>query len=107
MWTDDQLANGLLRVRNRHHRQAAYDRPRDSVGAMSCNLFMRPMATDKEGVGGPTLRDALDGEFGLPCTLDHDSEPFIRGLAAANITGARQLLEAIAEHGCMYVWKEC
>ncbi len=76
---------------------------------MSCSLHARPVPSESESPGGSQLRDAIEAEFGLPCELDANAEMFLRGLAAANVQGARRLLNMLseAESGRIALWKEC
>lgn len=54
------------------------------------------------------LRDALRAEFGdYPFVLEHSATPFLRGLAAAGVDGAKQLIDAIEQHESIELWIEC
>lgn len=74
---------------------------------MSCSLHWKPSGNGERVNCGSALRDAIGDEFGRKCTLDHHAIAFLRGLAAAKIEGARELIDAIETHGAIDVWQEC
>ena len=73
---------------------------------MSCSLYWRPVH-DRRSVGGSQLRDAIREECGWQGRLDAESLPFLRGLAAAGVDGARELIEAIEKHGMIETLVDC
>lgn len=75
---------------------------------MSCTLYWRPVIHRRDSSpGGVALRNAIEEEFGLPTTLDLDAVPFLRGLKAAGVDGASELIEAIEKHEQVELYKEC
>lgn len=65
---------------------------------MSCSLRWRPIG-DYDLIGGSALRDALRDEFGpFPFRLGRDAIPFLRGLRAAKVEGAGELIDLIEKH---------
>lgn len=53
------------------------------------------------------LKDALREEYGHGAkTLDSDDLPFLRGLRAAKIDGANELIELVEKHESIDVWEE-
>lgn len=73
---------------------------------MSCTLYWRP-SQGGTAVGGSQLRDAVMSEFRDGAVLDSGSLPFLRGLAAAKVEGARELIEAIEKHDDIEIYLEC
>lgn len=78
---------------------------------MSTRLHWVPITKLKNPVkeSGPSLKNALRDEFGVSgCArvLGCEAMPFMRGLVAAGVPGAHELLEAISEHGEIEVWEE-
>lgn len=73
---------------------------------MSCSLYWKPTKAGCS-IGDNVLRDAIEGEYGLPCALDMNAVAFLRGLAAAKVDGARALIDAIEKHGTVEMYKEC
>jgi len=73
---------------------------------MSCSLFWRPVGGGNQ-VGGSQLREAIRGEFGSDARLDMNAIPYLRGLAAAGIDGARELIAAIGKHDVIETYLEC
>lgn len=65
---------------------------------MSTSLYWKPVLDNKE-----TLPDALKfivrEHYRLPCVVNQTDTGFFRGLAAANIKGAKEVLELIKKHG--------
>jgi len=74
--------------------------------AMSCSLYWRPVGGGNQ-VGGSQLREAIREEFGSDTRLDMGALPFLRGLAAAGMEGARQLIAAIEKHDVIETYLEC
>ena len=74
---------------------------------MSCSLLWKPASREGQHIGDFQLRDALEEEYGLPCVLDESAIPFLRGLAAAKVDGAKELRELIESRGPIELWKEC
>jgi hypothetical protein len=81
-------------------------RPTYGRGAVSCQLYWRPLGNGKS-VGDSQLRDAIDEEFGPQPTIGQEALPFLRGLVAAKIDGASELIQAINRHGAIALYKEC
>ncbi len=73
---------------------------------MSCALYWRPVAKNRKRVGDSALRQAIEDEFGRECRLNGDALPFLRGLVAANVDGAKALIEAIEKHADIELWQE-
>ena len=76
---------------------------------MSCSLMWKPSGKGKSVEGaGSALREALNEEYGRGrITLDHDDVDFLRGLRAAKVEGADELIELINRHDSIDVWQEC
>ena len=73
---------------------------------MSCSLYWKPSGSGNQ-VGDAALRNAVEKHFGRRAWLDYDSLEFLRGLAAAGIEGASELIEAIERHERIEVYQEC
>lgn len=73
---------------------------------MGCQLYWRPIG-DGKPVGGSVLRDTVREEFGDEPMLDRGALPFLRGLLAARVDGARELIDAIAQHGDIQLFLRC
>ena len=73
---------------------------------MGCQLYWRPIG-EGESVGGSVLRDAVREEFGDEPTLDRGALPFLRGLVAAKVDGAKDLVAAIEQHDCVQLYLCC
>lgn len=66
---------------------------------MSCALVYRPVQTEKS-VGDSALREALREEFGdFPFRLTRNDLAFARGLRAAKVDGADDLIQLIERYG--------
>ena len=79
---------------------------------MSTNLHWRPV-TDGRCIPAYdyALKNALreefgDGHRGHPRRLTRDALPFLRGLNAANVTGAAYLMDMLEKHDEIEVWEE-
>lgn len=73
---------------------------------MSCTLYWKPVGAGKP-VGGAQLRDLLRDEYGEPCRLTTEALPFLRGLRAAKVDGAAELLNALEKHDTIDLFVEC
>jgi hypothetical protein len=75
---------------------------------MSCTLYWKPVRQEGKSIGDHQLRDAIREEFGdYPIRITQDAVPFLRGLAAAKVDGARNLCELIEKYGSIQLWIEC
>lgn len=72
---------------------------------MSQNLYYCPVLSDKTPVGGTQLRDILL-PYGIECAvLKEEDREFLRGLGAAGVLGATDLMKAIRRHCVIRVWR--
>ncbi len=72
---------------------------------MSQNLYYSPVPTDKTHVGGVQLRDILTPYGTEVCTLTRGNLEYLRGLVAAKVSGANDLIEAIEKYVAIRVWR--
>lgn len=74
---------------------------------MSYNLYWKPVVSKRH----PSLPDALKlvmrEEYGTPLheTVNEDDRGFFRGLAAAKVEGAEEVLDLIDKHGTVELWE--
>lgn len=74
---------------------------------MSCTLYWKPVGGGRP-VGDAQLRDLLRDEYGeYPCRLTAEALPFLRGLRAAKVDGAADLLNALEKHDTIDLFVEC
>lgn len=77
---------------------------------MSTSIRWRPSGPNGRGLQGsygPELKSALREEFGDGRrTLDDAAIPFLRGLRAAKVEGASELIALIEKHDSIDVWEE-
>lgn len=74
---------------------------------MSCSLVWRPIKESRR-IGDHRLRDALGYEYGdWPIRLSGQALPFLRGLRAAGVEGAAELIEIIGRQGVVELDVEC
>ena len=75
---------------------------------MGCSVYWRPFKPGRHSAGGSTLIAAIREEFGdFPIRLDAQALPYLRGLRAAHIDGAADLMDAIGKHGRIELEVEC
>lgn len=65
---------------------------------MSSSLVYKPFIKKGIYVPGVKIKHILHKFYGLPCKLDYSDIEFLRGLSAANIEGADDLIYAIREY---------
>ena len=73
---------------------------------MSCQLFWRPIGSGRSA-GGSRLRYAVEKRFGVDVRLDESALEFLRGLEAAGVEGATDLIEAIEKHEEIEIYLDC
>jgi hypothetical protein len=73
---------------------------------MSCSLYWRPVG-DGTQVGDTQLRNAVERRFGHRARLDDSALEFLRGLEAAGVEGADDLIAAIERHDEIEIYQEC
>ena len=65
---------------------------------MGSDLVWRPIAKKKQ-IGGITLKNIVADTFRLPIIIGNSHADFFRGLRAAGVEGAEEILQLIAKHG--------
>jgi len=75
--------------------------------AVSCSLYWRPVSKTHLGGFRRTVRDEMIECYGSGAIIDENALEFLRGLAAAKLDGAKELIDAIEQHGEIQIFQEC
>lgn len=71
---------------------------------MSSNLYWKPISQDNNDLPDE-LKWAIKKEFSLPYTFTSYDLGFVKGLMVCDVKGAKELFQAVEQHGEVEVYE--